>query len=128
MPGRIVRFLIALACLVPLAGCGLSAGAGAGLGIGTNVLALTTIHRTIPDAVVSLVTGKDCSMVRLDNGKSYCRHPHPLPQPPPYCTQTIGQTTCWSNPAQLPDHAPQVASGPYQLTPAQLANRDRRWP
>lgn len=120
--------LIALLLLIPLAGCGLSAGADAGIGIGTNVLALTTIHRTIPDAVISLVTGKDCSMVRLDNGKSYCRHPHPLPPPPPYCTQTLGNATCWSDPAQLPDHAPQVAAGPYRLTAAQLANRDRGWP
>ncbi|MGC9269361.1 hypothetical protein [Acidiphilium sp.] len=117
-----------LLCILPLAGCGLGAGADIGVGVGANVLALTTIHRTIPDAVVSLVTGKDCSMVRLDNGKSYCRHLQPLPPPQPYCTQTLGQATCWADPSKLPDHAPQIASGPYQLSPLQLANRDHRWP
>ena len=120
--------LLILLCLIPLAGCDLGAGAEAGIGVAANVLAITTIHRTVPDAVVSLVTGKDCSMVRLDRGKSYCRHPHPLPQPPPYCTRTIGQVTCWADPAMLPDHAPQVAEGPDVLSSAQIANRDRRWP
>jgi hypothetical protein len=123
-----MRIVIALLCLIPLAGCGLGAGGGLGVAAGANVLAITTIHRTIPDAVISLVTGKDCSMVRLDQNKSYCRHPHPLPPPVPYCTQTLGNATCWADPSQLPDHAPQVAAGPYQLSPLQLANRDRSWP
>ncbi|MDD2876716.1 MAG: hypothetical protein PHT60_07880 [Acidiphilium sp.] len=123
-----MRFLIALLCLFPLAGCGLGTGAAMGVGVGANVLALTTIHRTIPDAVISLVTGKDCSMVRLDNNKSYCRRKHALPPPLPYCTQTLGQATCWADPSQLPDHAPQVAEGPYELSPSQIVNRDRRWP
>lgn len=123
-----MRRPIAFLCVIPLAGCGLSAGTGAGIGIGANVLAITTIHRTIPDAVVSLVTGKDCSMVRLDEGKSYCRQPRPLPPPPPYCTRTIGRVTCWSDPAMLPDHAPQVAEGPDVLNSAQIASREPRWP
>ena len=120
--------LLILLFLIPLAGCGLGVGADAGIGVAANVLAVTTIHRTIPDAVVSLVTGKDCSMVRLDQGRSYCRHPHPLPRPPPYCTRTIGEVTCWADPQALPDHAPQVAEGPDVLSAAQMANRDRRWP
>ena len=116
-----------LCFILLLAGCA-GPGAAAGIAIGANVLALTTIHRTVPDAVISLISGKDCSMVRLDENESYCRHPRPLPPPPPYCTQTIGQITCWRDPQDLPDHAPQVAEGPQTLTAAQLANRDRTWP
>jgi hypothetical protein len=123
-----MRFIIALSCVLMLTGCGLGAGADLGIAAGANVLALTTIHRTIPDAVISLVTGRDCSMVRLDNNQSYCRHKNPLPPPQPYCTQTLGEATCWADPLQLTDHAPQIASGPYQLSPLQLANRDRSWP
>lgn len=118
---------IAILLALLLAGC-TGPGAAAGIAVGANVLSLTTIHRTIPDAVISLVSGKDCSMVRLDENKSYCRTPHPLPPPPPYCTQTLGEATCWRDPQDLPDHAPPIAEGAQTLSPVQLANRNRRWP
>lgn len=121
-----MRHAIILLVLL-LAGCA-HPGAAAGIAIGANILSLTTIHRTIPDAVISLVTGRDCSMVRLDEDKSYCRVPEPLPPPPSYCTQTLGEVTCWKDPQDLPDHAPEVVEGPQTLSAAQLANRDRRWP
>ncbi|WP_460253338.1 hypothetical protein [Acidiphilium sp. MT5] len=114
--------------LLGLSGCGLSAGADAGIGAGANLVALTTIHRTIPDAIVSLALHRDCSLARLDAGKSYCRNPAPLPPPIPYCTRTLGQVTCWSDPENLPDHAPPVAEGPNRLSRAQLANRNHGWP
>ena len=110
-----------------LSGC-TGPGAAAGIAIGANVLALTTIHRTIPDAVISLVSGKDCSMARLDENKSYCREPYPLPPPPPYCTQTLGEVECWRDPQDMPDLPPQVAEGAQTLSPLQLRNRNRRWP
>jgi hypothetical protein len=116
-----------LCLMLLLAGCA-GPGTAAGIAVGANVLALTTIHRTVPDAVISLLSGKDCSMVRLDENKSYCRAPHPIPPPPPYCTRTLGDVTCWRDPQDLPDHAPQVAEGAQTLSSAQLANRDRRWP
>jgi F0F1-type ATP synthase membrane subunit c/vacuolar-type H+-ATPase subunit K len=126
--GPVMRSLLFLICLIPLAGCGLGTGADMGIAAGATVLSVATIHRTIPDAIVSMVIGRDCSVVRLDDGKSYCRPKPPLPPPLPYCTQTLGQATCWADPAQLPDHAPQVAEGPYNLSPAQIANHDRGWP
>lgn len=121
-----MRF-VALCMLLLLARCA-GPGGAAGIAVGANVLALTTIHRTVPDAVISLITGKDCSMVRLDEDKSYCRKPYPLPRPPPYCTRTLGQVECWRDPQDLPNPPPQVAEGPQTLSPAQLRNRDRRWP
>ncbi len=117
--------MLALSCMIPLAGCGIGAGAT----VAANVVTLTTIHRTVPDALVSLVSGRDCSMVRLDEQKSYCVPKYVPPPPPPYCTQTLGNPECWADPEKLPDHAPQIAEGPYKLTtPAQIASAEGRWP
>ena len=41
-----------------------------------------TIQRTPADALYSLISGRDCSVVRLDQGKSYCRPVDPPPEPP----------------------------------------------
>ena len=67
-------------------------------------------------------------MVRLDQGKSYCRPVEPPPEPPPYCTRSLGVADCWRDPASLPDHPPEMADGPRTLTPAQEADRTRGWP
>jgi hypothetical protein len=48
--------------------------------VGTNVGSVATIQRTPADAVYSLLTGRDCSLVRLDQGKTYCRPVEPLPE------------------------------------------------
>jgi hypothetical protein len=129
---RRIKRIMLLAGLITgvlgLSGCDLSMGVDAGIGAGANLVALTTIHRTIPDAIVSLAFHRDCSLARLDSGKSYCRSPAPLTPPTPYCTQTLGRVTCWSDPQNLPDHAPPVAEGPDRLSRAQLANRNRGGP
>lgn len=123
-----MRRLLILLSVIPLAGCGLGLGADAGIAAGAAVISVATIHRTPPDVAVSLLTGRDCSMVRLDEGKSYCKPKPPLPKPPPYCTQTLGEATCWSDPWKLPDHAPQVAEGPTTLDARQIAAQYGRWP
>ena len=85
-------------------------------------------HRTLPDLVYSGVSGRDCSMVRLDRGESYCR-PVALPVPPqPYCTRSLGTVDCWQNPEQVANLGPNVAQGPTALTPEQNRIRLARWP
>ncbi len=118
---------VGLGLALCLTGCAAPAATGEAV-LGANILAVASIHRTVPDAIYSWVTGRDCSLVRLDRGEPYCRTPEPLPPPVPYCTQTIGAVTCWRDPQNLPDHAPEVAQGPQSLSPAQLANRNRTWP
>jgi len=86
---------------------------------------VAVIHRTPFDALWSLVTGRDCSAVRLDQGKSYCRPVEPPPEPQPYCTASLGVVDCWANAVGQP---PEVSAGPGTLTPAQEANRTRGWP
>jgi hypothetical protein len=78
--------------------------------------------------VVSLVSGKDCSVVRLDEGKTYCKQVEPPPRPPEFCTRSLGVVNCWTDPATLQDTPVQVADGPTTLSPSQEANRTARWP
>jgi hypothetical protein len=117
-----------LLLLLVLAGCAatpeqLATGAAA-----VSVGSIAVIQRSPLDAAYSVLSGKDCSIVRLEQGKSYCRPVEPPPQPQPYCTRSLGVADCWQDPASLPDHPPPLADGPSTLTPAQEADRTRRWP
>jgi hypothetical protein len=117
-----------LACVPPLAGCGISDNLGAAIGTGAMVASVATIHRTPVDALYSLVTGQDCSVVRLDQGKTYCRPIEPEPEPPAYCTRSLGSVNCWKDPDTVPGHPRGVADGPSHLTAEQEADRVRTWP
>ena len=114
--------------LLLLAACGgtpeqVLTGVGV-LGVGSIVV----IGRTPFDALYSILSGRDCSVVRFDQGKSYCRPIEPPPEPPPFCTRTLGMANCWRDPASLPDHPSELGDGPRTLTPSQGADRTRRWP
>jgi len=111
-----------------LAGCGVSDNLGAAIGVGVTAGSVAAIGRSPADAVYSLVTGKDCSVVRLDEGKTYCRPVAPPPEPPSFCTRSLGTVNCWVDPASLPDHPAGVADGAKTLTPEQEAYRLRSWP
>jgi hypothetical protein len=120
--------MVCLACVLALAGCGLSDTVVGPIGYGATVVSVTAIQRTPIDAVYSLLTGRDCSAVRLDAGQTYCRAVEPKPEPPVYCTRSLGSVNCWQDPASVPGHPRGVADGPTDLTPAQEADRVRRWP
>jgi hypothetical protein len=109
-----------------LAACGPEGNLAAGA---VNVGAVPVLGRTLPDAVVSLVSGRDCSAVYLDAGRPYCRQPEPPPAAPPFCTRSLGTVDCWASAAAQPLPArPGVADGPVALTPAQERHRTRSWP
>lgn len=110
--------------LMALAGCAETFGAMAGGTVG----AIPVIGRTLPDVVVSAIVNKDCSVVRLDAGKSYCAPEEKPPEPPMVCTRSLGTVDCWSNPDALGVPVREVAQGPRRLTPAQEAHRTRGWP
>jgi len=119
-----MRRLLLLLLLLFLAACDpASLGATAAAGVGSVVV----IGRTPVDAVVSLASGRDCSVVRLDRGQSYCRPVEPPPAPPPYCTRSLGRVDCWREPPLAIPLQRGVADGPAMLTPEQEAHRTRRW-
>ena len=113
---------------LPLAGCGMSDNLVATVGVGTNIASIATIQRTPADAVYSWLTGRDCSVVRLDEGKTYCRPVEPPPDPPAFCTRSLGSVDCWKDPASMPGNPRGVADGPSGLTAEQEKNRIRTWP
>ena len=116
---RPVRLLL----LLLLAGCGADPLTMTTVAVGTTAGSVAVMHRTPIDALWSLATGRDCSVVRLDQGKSYCKPKEPPPEPPPYCTQTLGVANCWSDPEHMPGIGPQLGDGPGTLTPAQEVDR-----
>lgn len=120
--------IVLLLGVLPLAGCGVSENLAATMGVGAVVGTVAVIQRTPADAVYSLVTGRDCSAVRLDQGMSYCRPVEPEPDPPAFCTRSLGSVNCWRDPATVPGQPRGVADGPAGLTAAQEANRVRTWP
>ncbi len=91
-----LRRLLPLCLLAPLlAGC-LEAAAGPAAVIGGTSVVLT--GRTPIDHVASLVSGQDCSVVRLERRESWCA-PYPgAPAPPVFCTRSLGSVDCWTTP------------------------------
>jgi len=102
--------------------------AGVSFGV-ANVASVAIIGRTLPDALVSVVANKDCSAVRLEQGKTYCREPEPPPAVPPFCTRSLADVECWPRADTQPGPPRRgVADGPQTLTPEQEADRTRGWP
>ena len=120
-----MRRLLLPSPLLFLAACDpASLGAAGAAGVGSVV----GIGRTPVDAAVSLASGRDCSVVRLDRGQSYCRPVvEPPPAPPPYCTRSLGRVDCWREPPLALPMQRGVADGPTTLTAEQEAHRTRRW-
>jgi hypothetical protein len=117
-----------LLTFLPFAGCGMSDNLVAIVGVGANVASIAAIQRSPADAVYSWWTGRDCSVVRLDEGKTYCRPVEPEPEPPVFCTRSLGSVDCWRDPASMAGHPQGVADGPAGLTAEQERNRTRTWP
>lgn len=85
-------------------------------------LSLRAFGRTTGDAVVSLVTGEDCSIARIGRGEAYCGRDDP-PEPPPLCTRSLGGIDCWRVPPPAWPPYRGVADGPTTLTDAQENDR-----
>lgn len=118
---------LALAPILALASCEAATPVTGGIAA-ANIASVMVIGRTVPDAVVSAVAGRDCSAVRLDRGLSYCAAREAAPAPPPYCTRSLGRVDCWRQPPLAQPLQVGVADGRVALTPQQEAQRTRRWP
>jgi hypothetical protein len=110
---------IVLLSLLPLLAACEAAGPLAVVAGGSVAL----IGRTPVDVVASLVTGRDCSVVRLDRRESYCAPTEEPPAAQPYCTRSLGSVDCWTVPPYARPPLRSVADGPDRLNPAQEADR-----
>ena len=119
---RIVPLLLLLSGCAGATTPQIASAAGA-----VTIASIVAIQRTPLDAIYSLITGKDCSVVRLDEGKTYCKPVDPAPDVPPYCTRSLGVVDCWADLIERPDRPPEVAAGPHTLTPEQEQARTRGW-
>lgn len=126
-----MRSPLAVAVLIlvlAVSGCGPAAPVAE---VGVAVVSAASVpifHRSPLDIAVSAATGRNCSVVNLDKGDSYCRPKDLPPDTPEYCTRSLGVPDCWVDPAKLPDHPREIADGPRQLTPRQEADRTKWWP
>ena len=110
--------------LIPLlGGCAVAAGAVAGADAGSVVV----FGRDIVDLGVSAVSGKDCSIVRLDKGQNYCAPREHLPGEQRFCSNTLGTVMCWANPESFAVLPQELADTPA-LTPDQAKSVAARWP
>ncbi|MBL4614837.1 MAG: hypothetical protein JKY27_08190 [Magnetovibrio sp.] len=54
--------------------------------------------KTLVDHIVSYRSGKDCSTVRTEQGRTYCREDEDNSMPEMYCYRSIADVTCYSEP------------------------------
>ena len=84
-------FLSVVPVLATLAGCAQPTGAL----LAADAASVVVFGRGIVDIGVSAISGRDCSVVRLDRGLTYCA-PRDGPVPDRYCTRTLGSVDCWA--------------------------------
>ena len=75
-------------------------------------------RKTPVDHIVSLVTGKDCSIVRQHRGLTYCVEDEVTPPVQVHCYPTIGEVTCYGEPDPFPGHQRELGSGSAVATAA----------
>lgn len=56
-------------------------------------------QKTMADHAISLASGKDCSLVRIDRGLTYCKEDEMAgPRPNLYCYRELAGVTCYNQP------------------------------
>ena len=68
--------------LLLLAGCAATPEQLATGAMAVSIGSIAVIQRSPLDAAYSVLSGRDCSVVRLEQGKSYCRPVEPPPEWP----------------------------------------------
>ncbi len=85
-----MRILALIGCLIVLSGC-----TGLVLAEGASIVAT---DKGLEDHLVSLASGKDCSGVRRETGRTYCEEDEANPAPTLYCYRTLANVTCYHEP------------------------------
>ena len=81
-----MRALLLMLCLTACSG---PAGVTTAL-VAAEAATVTVFGRGVADIGVSAITGRDCSIVRLDKGQTYCAPRYLGPDEPAFCTRSLG--------------------------------------
>jgi hypothetical protein len=117
-----LRLLPVLALTQALGGC-----VGAGIAGGIELASVAVFGRDVVDIGVSAVTGRDCSVVRLDRRQPYCTEREGLPGPSQFCTKTLGTVQCWIDPEMFASVPRSLADTP-SVSADQIEQITSRWP
>ncbi len=83
-----------LVCLMALGGCAAATPFGA-----VEAASVMASDKTLSDHAISVVSGKDCSILRREQGRTYCAEDevHPVYRKM-HCYRTLGRVTCYDQP------------------------------
>lgn len=86
-----VQLIFILILSVSLGGCGTF--------VALEGASLVASDKTASDHLISLVSGKDCSVVRTERGLAYCVEDQPpIIKPRVFCYKTLGSVSCYDQP------------------------------
>ena len=118
------RLVVVIPLCAGLLSCASAAPAAALLAAEGATVAV--FGRGIIDVAVSAISGRDCSIVRLDKGQTYCEPIDP-PNPEAFCTRSLGTVDCWDPVTAAYLARPGVGDTPL-ANRAQQRYRAARWP
>jgi hypothetical protein len=98
-----LRLAAVFAALLGLSGCQEYLAA--------ELASLAVTDRTLGDHVISLASGKDCSLVRKQAGLTYCREDEREVVANLHCYRTLGSVDCYRQPR--PDAIPEQEVGRF---------------
>jgi len=104
----ISRRLAVVAVVAGLGGC-----TDFGIFEGASLMAT---DKTMLDNAISLLSGKDCSTVRKEAGRTYCVEDEPNPTAAVHCYKTLGDVTCYDRPDPYGDRQQKVGINDHNTT------------
>lgn len=107
-----MRIIVMIFGLLALTACANWGPAYLGAVDGTVVMGT---DKTIIDHGISLASGKDCSSVRLEQGKRYCKEDDPVIRPDVYCYRTLADVTCYDRPDPSRQQFQMLGQGEHNL-------------
>ena len=66
--------------------------------VGLDAVSIMGTDKSIVDHAVSLSSGKNCSSLRLEQGRYYCEEDTTEIRTQVYCYNTLGRPTCYDRP------------------------------
>ncbi len=65
-----------------------------------EAVSLSATDKTLEDHLISVASGKDCSVLRYQHGRTYCKEDELNPSYDElYCYRNLGGVTCYNRPA-----------------------------